>query len=300
MKNKKYSVFIIIILVILISFLILNFAKKQDTLLITQLSNQSHSQMMGYDLKTKNNKVVVIDGGTKEDAQNLKTHILKLGGNVDMWFITHPHKDHVGAFTEIFSKENIDITVSNIYCSINDISWYEQYEPARKDEIAEFINVIQKEGIKEKVKEPKLHDKIEIDNITCTVLGVKNTEITNNAVNNSSMVIKIETGAKSVLFLGDTGTESSEKLIKSNSKQELKSDIVQMAHHGQNGATKQLYSIINPTICLWPTPEWLWKNDSGNGEDSGPWKTKETIKWMEELQVQKHIIAKDGDITFNI
>ncbi len=41
-----------------------------------------------------------------------------------------------------------------------------------------------------------------------------------------------------------------------------------MAHHGQAGATKQLYEAIAPKICLWPTPEWLWNNDAGNGKNT--------------------------------
>ena len=93
--------------------------------------------------------------------------------------------------------------------------------------------------------------------------------------------------------------KASEKLLKTQ-KEKLKSDIVQMAHHGQNGATKELYEQINPTICMWPTPEWLWNNDSGEGKGSGPWKTLETRQWIEELKVKKNYVEKDGDITIKL
>ncbi len=36
---------------------------------------------------------------------------------------------------------------------------------------------------------------------------------------------------------------------------ELKSDYVQMAYHGQNGAKKTLYEIIDPDYCLGCTPQ---------------------------------------------
>ncbi len=113
------------------------------------------------------------------------------------------------------------------------------------------------------------------------------------------MVIKMTTQQNTILFLGDTGEESASKLIK-NQKNKLKADIVQMAHHGQNGASKELYEIIQPATCLWPTPYWLWINDSGEGEDSGPWKTKETRQWMEDLKVTNNIIEKDGNIKIQI
>lgn len=48
-----------------------------------------------------------------------------------------------------------------------------------------------------------------------------------------------------------------------------------MSHHGQQGATKELYECINPKICLWPTTDWLWNNDDGNGIDS---RTMENIR----------------------
>ena len=93
--------------------------------------------------------------------------------------------------------------------------------------------------------------------------------------------------------MGDTGEESSKKLLETK-RDKLKSDIVQVAHHGQAGASKELYQAVNPKIALWPTTEWLWNNDSGLGEDTGPWKTKETRSWLEELQVQENYLAQNG------
>ena len=62
------------------------------------------------------------------------------------------------------------------------------------------------------------------------------------------MVIRMQVNNKTILFLGDTGKESSEKLIKEQPQKELKADIVQMAHHGQNGATEELYKIIQKFV----------------------------------------------------
>ena len=54
----------------------------------------------------------------------------------------------------------------------------------------------------------ELNQKMTIDNVSCEILGVKNPEITENAYNNSSMVIKMNVNNKSILFLADTGVES--------------------------------------------------------------------------------------------
>ena len=295
-KEKIVSMLAIVLCIIAIVISIVRIS-NENTIELTQLSDHSTRQMMGYILKTKNNKIIVVDGGTIDDTENLIKQIKKYGGKVDAWFLTHLHDDHLGAFSNIANDEQIQI--EKIYCSFNDYSWYEENEPARADFSKQILEILKQDNIKDKVEEVSLNQNINIDDIKIEILGIKNPEITENAGNEQSMVVKFDTGKTTFLVLGDTGIKSSEKLLKTK-KEKLKSDIVQMAHHGQNGATKELYEQINPTICMWPTPEWLWNNDSGKGKGSGPWKTLETRQWMEELKVKKNYVEKDGDITIKL
>lgn len=292
-KSRKIAIPIIIIVVALY---IIHLAKINNYIYITQFGPTTSRQMMGYGIKTKN-EIIVIDGGTTEDAEQLEKYITENGSKVKVWFITHPHSDHVGAFEVISQNENIEI--ETIILSLNEKQWYIDNDPSRQEEIVKFIDLIEDEKIKSKIIEPQVNQQMQIDNITAKILGVKNPEITQNASNNSSMVIQIKINNKKILFLGDTGEESSKKLIESQGEK-LKSDIVQIAHHGQRGATEELYKIVKPKKCLWPTTEWLWNNDSNGKEDSGPWKTKETRKWIKDLQVKDNYIAKDGTIVIKI
>lgn len=297
-ENKRKIINTLIVLTALL-IIILNFSyiKYSNGLTLIQLHDNSPRQMMGYILKTKNN-TVVIDGGLKEDAQNLIDNINRVGGGkVDTWFLTHPHMDHVQAFMEIV--KTTDIQIGKIYVSLNDLEWYEKHDSTRIEEIKLFLEILKSDKIKEKVEEVHLNQIIKIDNLECEILGIKNPEITDNAGNNSSMVIKMHINDKSMLFLADTGKESGEKLLQTQ-KDKLKSDIVQMAHHGQGGVNKDVYETIMPKICLWPTPEWLWNNDSGTGYNTGNWTTLETRSWMEELGVEKHFIEMDGDVSFRV
>lgn len=300
-KKRKIIIPIIIIVTILLIILfvaqIAQASSSTGQAELTQLQSSSTAQMMGYIIKTASGKVIVIDGGRKEDKANLLNHINKLGGEVEAWFITHPHNDHAGAFISMINEENISI--KKVYYTINDFSWYKQYEAERLEDTQEFIQTIQNKKINSNVQEVELNQKISIDDVQCEILGIKNPEIITNPGNNSSMVIKVEIADSSILFLGDTGEESGDKLLQTQ-KEKLKSKIVQVAHHGQNGAKQTLYQEIQPEICLWPTPEWLWNNDIGIGRNSGPWKTFETQKWMEELKVKIHIVQKDGDITISL
>ena len=262
---------------------------------ITQLSPQGSRQMMGYILETYSDKMIVVDGGTREDTENLKNYIHAHEDTVDYWFITHLHDDHIGAFLEIANDENI--TINNLVISINDIQWYRDNEPDRINEVEEFYSLL--ENLNTNIIHAYLHQDFYIDNVKVQILGVNNPEITNNAGNNSSMVIKFNIHKKSILFLGDTGIESGQKLLEASGN-DLESYALQMAHHGQAGVEEEVYQKVNPTICFWPTPDWLWNNDAGLGEDSGTFQTKQTREWVSQLNVKANYIAKDGDITIRI
>ena len=295
-KNKTKAIGILVIIAVLMFFTLIKIENINKIELI-QLSPQTKGQMMGYIIKTKNDKMIVLDGGLGEDAKNLLKYIQNHDNKVDYWFLTHNHNDHAGAFVELMKSD--DVQVDNIYVSLNEKEWYQVNEPTRAEFSEALIDTLNEEKIKDKVKSPELNEIINIDDINVEILGIRNPEFTENPGNEQSMVIKFDTGKTKLLILGDTGEKSSEKLLL-NQKDKLKSDIVQMAHHGQAGATEELYKAVNPTICLWPTPEWLWNNDNGNGYGSGNWKTLEVRKWIDNIGVRENYVEKDGDIILKI
>lgn len=266
-------------------------ANTESTFTFWQLPSQTTSQMMSFVIQTQHKKLIVIDGGMKGDAEYLTDFLAKRGGDVTAWFITHPHPDHVNALSEILAS-GANLKIDRIYASLPSEEWVKQYEPAYINDVAGFNIALKKAG-KTAINLP-LGAQFNIDHVKIIVLGIKNPEITNNAMNNSSVVLKFSDDAKSVLFLADLGYEGGEKLLHSYYGRFLKSDYVQMAHHGQNGVGKDVYEAVNPKYCLWTTPIWLWNNDSGKGKNSGPWKTLEVRKWMEELNVKKNYVMKDG------
>lgn len=300
-NNIKKYVAIILVIVAILSVAIYIKNRPQAQIELTQISSDTGNRMMGYVIRTYDNKTIVIDGGLRADSTKLLNKIKEYGNDVDYWIITHPHQDHAGAFNDIIENHNSELNIKELIYTANDVEWYKNTSDAdRIGEIEEFYKSLENEKVKSIKREPQIGEKIKISsNINIEILGVKNPEITENAINNSSMVFKMYVNNTSILFLGDTGTESSEKLIKTYGNK-LKSDIVQMAHHGQAGGTEELYKIIDPKICLWPTPEWLWDNNSGGGYNSGTWKTLETRKWIEEIGVNTNYIAKDGNITITI
>lgn len=262
------------------------------TMTLWQLPEQTHSQMMSYVIRTGKGKVIVIDGGTKGDAPYLKSFLKDLGNEVEAWFITHQHSDHTDALATILGDLD-GLKINRFYSSLLDEEWIRAYERVWIDDVIFLNNAMKNAG--RCFNEMVPGQVLEFDNVRVEVLAVKNPELHMNAVNNSSVVLRFQDPEKSVLFLGDLGLEAGEKLMKSPFASRLRSDYVQMAHHGQNGVTRGFYELVRPQYCLWTTPTWLWNNDSGGGKGSGPWKTLEVRSWMEELKPKRSFVTSiDG------
>ena len=231
-----------------------------------QLPSQGPSQMNSYVLQTQKGKIIVVDGGMVCDGSYLKGFLAAVGNHVDSWFISHPHADHIMALTEILNNPG-DLTIDKIYGSLPSRDWIDKYERNTLPTVDAFSEAMKKAN-KTHI-EHNAGDVIEIDRIRIEILAVRNPEITGNAVNNSSVVMKVTDSKKTVLFLGDLGVEGGRKLLKNINSEKLRADYVQMAHHGQTGVDKSFYEAVRPKYCLWPTPRWLWENDNGGGRGSG-------------------------------
>jgi beta-lactamase superfamily II metal-dependent hydrolase len=256
-----------------------------------QLASQTHSQMNCYVIRTSTGKLIVIDGGTEGDAPYLRGFLGALGNHVDAWFISHPHDDHFDAVTAILNAP-AGITVDKFYASLPDEAWLEKNAPKERKPAQAFNEAIKKSG--HEVTDLSLGQVLDFDGIRVDILGVKNPEITDNPINNQSVVMLLSGRGKMVLFLGDLGVEGGQKLMKSPFAKRIKADYVQMAHHGQNGVDENFYKAVAPKYCLWPTPRWLWDVDNGGGKGSGRWKTLQVRAWMDKLNIEKHYVSADG------
>jgi len=262
---------------------------------VCQLTNKTRSQMMSYIIRTKTGELIVVDGGMAGDADHLLEMLEKLGGpkpKVTAWFLSHCHSDHFMALTELIRADRLP-EVEKFYFNFPELKWIETYEAVWAHEAKCFFEHIVK--VQDRIVTTQKDQKLTFGPLTVTVLNDPYL-CERNPVNNSNVCFRFETKNSSLLFLGDLGKEGSTELLKLQPAEMLRAEAVQMAHHGQQGATRELYAVIAPKICFWPTPDWLWNNDRGKGPDSGPWKIRLEQQWMKELNVQTHYIGKDGTV----
>lgn len=259
------------------------------------LGSTTGAQNLSIVIKSPHGKLIVIDGGWEADADKLSSLILQQGGKVDAWLITHPHEDHVGALCAILNDTARKIKIDKIYCSLATPDWYRQVSPTGAGIADQLLSAFTKLPVGTVTNNIGRGTEINIDDVNIRVLNNRGV-YTYNGVNNSSLVYKIRVSGQSILILGDLAYDGGKDLIKTCTAAELKSDIVQMAHHGQQGVDQDAYARIAPTTCLWPTPAWLWNNDNGGGVGSGPWGTLTTRAWMDALGVKDNRSLKDGDV----
>lgn len=254
----------------------------------------SHSNTIGnsYVFRTKTGKVIVMDGGYPEEAFTLRGFIGALGNEVEAWFISHPHDDHMGALWEILKQGTQDLRIKAIYHSkITDEVI--DAEPSEAGKTRDFYDRLNK--CEAKVTDIQQAGQVfDFDGMKLKIVSVA-TQLTVNPYNNNSMIMRVWDKRKSMVFLGDAGVECGDLALKGPYAQDLNCDYLQMAHHGQNGCSEEFYRSIKFRACLWPTPMWVWNNDTGKGFDTANLTTVRTREWMDKIGIKEHHVSvRDG------
>jgi len=300
-------------------------------------------QNQSYVIMTSGGKLIVIDGGYRiSDPEYLLAYLKKISGsdkpNVDAWFITHAHSDHIGAFRAIAAKYSDQITVEAVYHRLPtdseiDNYFYNEDTAALKTRVKQVYDACALLKTKSGATTPMCsctpaykngtYSSFYFDDVYIEILmtckevfwfhdncadeSYKGTWANNNAsfaektypylvscdFNNSSMVFRAHIGGKSILFMGDTCHASGialakchDRYLKDGTRFNLKSDIVQVSHHGIGKFPKDVYTRIDPDVCLWPTYTACF-----NGPAETAHSAYHTRSWLSHC---RHILSYNG------
>ena len=218
---------------------------------------------MCYIIRLEDGSFIIVDGGvdtTKERYEDRIYNILKKQAPdpdnivIAAWLFSHAHDDHVDIF-EYFCESYADkVTVERF---IYNLPSSEQASAAndkwdRSAKVREWMDEYFPDVPKTKAHPGQTfyirNAKIDI----LYTLDVYESALTD--FNNSSVVFAVEAEGQKMMFLGDYMDEG-KTLMSLYSAQTLKSDIVQITHHGiggRGGAINNLYKAIAPTYAFWP------------------------------------------------
>ncbi len=265
--------------------------------------------MMSFVIVTEKGNAIVIDGGRPEDMPLLKKYVGER--HISAWILTHAHEDHISGFISECKRNKLaDFDVEMVYYNFppmsiidnHNVRDYEYYKSELLETLPSFLEILPE--IEHKTHIAVQGETVHIDEVKIEFIFSYHEGLTDNLMNDSSLVFKLITPNKSVIFLGDIGPEAGDVLY-FESRNKLKSDMVQMAHHGGFCCGMEVYAAIAPEACLW-----CCREESYNGLNIPKvYYDKEEMKklgwirmhpvtvtreWMAALGVKKHYVTKDG------
>ena len=231
---------------------------------------------------TPKGKTILIDGGgssyTNVGKNTLLPYILDRGyTKIDIAIISHMDLDHCDGIIYLMDKIKIKTIIIG-----------KQYEES--DNYKRFVKLAKEKRIEVKIVEAGENINIE-RNVNLDILWPDNkNKISENAINNNSLVFKLKYKKYSILFTGDI-EEIAEKAILERYKNMLQSTILKVAHHGsKTSTTAEFLKAVKPRYALIGVGK---NNKFGHPSEN-------TIKKLKEMKVKIFRTDELGEITIKM
>ncbi len=210
---------------------------------------------MGYVIVTDSGTLICIDGGHAEDAEDLLALLESLSParvpEVALWILTHPHGDHMGALCAIAAQDGLCSRVK-IRALMYDFpaSYSKGVHNACHD--AEMIcHITGAKAIRPAPDQRMAMGGLDLHLLYTPEMGAKPSNPTTNP-NYLSLIFTLTGAHKKVTFTGDAYHPSMQAVADRYGK-ELKSDILQMPHHGLCDASCPVfYELVSADTLLIP------------------------------------------------
>lgn len=268
--KKKYLCFTVILLALCILFaaMLLFFRQKNAVdstgyqpdlsheYLVTQYADATGQQGTFYTI-TNDSSLIIIDGGWAENADAVRKVIAKHGNVVDAWIISHPHRDHAGAFNVIYADPG-DITINAVYDNGFDYDFIESVgEPYDDITVMETFYALTKDA--SNLTHFKRGESYEICGLTFDIYNAYDDIVLytvgdeKDYQNNASLLFKVKSKNSSMLFGSDIKYDMSDYLL-NNYRDLLKSDYVQTGHHGNWSFSDEFYDTADAAVYFIDAP----------------------------------------------
>lgn len=263
MKTKKAILRAIILVVLLLGLIIYKkwddiFPKDQWT--ITQYGPRDINSSF-YTIYNPKQGLIVVDGGWTEDADYVREVIASLGNKVDAWILTHPHQDHIGAFNAIYPNLQT-IEIGDIY-TVDMAAPKVCKKRASWDSIDTYNDFLSLDVAD--LQYVHSGDALNICGLEFDIFSAYDdyvAELSKDYLNDGSMMLKVKGPTQSFLFCADVGYAVSDYLLEKWGD-ELKSDYLQMGHHGYGGLEDSFYEKVQPQTSFFDAPDWLMYDETG-------------------------------------
>ena len=223
---------------------------------------------MMYLIRLADNRLIVIDGGSIrqssdqniDECMNLMRRITGTQEgetvNIALWYGTHGHSDHVTFFYKLLGYYHNEINLERVMFNYPSLSLVEHDE-----RIDMYRNRLQALYPDVSYLCPHTGMRFRMANAEIDVLYTQEdavnartgeTPVTN--ANDGSLVCRITAAGKRFLVLGDINVLAQDKILSIHSKDEIRCDVLQAAHHLYNPVAL-IYDAADADYVLCPMSE---------------------------------------------
>jgi len=222
---------------------------------------------MSYVIQLRDGSFILMDGGVydAEDMQYLYELLEeKTPSNqkiiITAWMFTHPHYDHIELASYFLQKYESDVEILSFMYQFPDCEKMGALYPG-EERVPEDVRVLEK-NIASYYPDAAVYtihtgEKYTFEGAEIEILfTVENTDPQKlKSYNGTSAAWRVTfDNGTTFLVLGDCDNYACREIAAMYGDY-VKSDILQVTHHGLMGGDKTLYQCIDPQICFWATPE---------------------------------------------
>lgn len=262
------------------------------------LSSPNGAPGMSYVLQLPDGRFILVDGGpgNAEDEAALLAWLqeqMPAGSEkpvIAAWFITHAHGDHIQLAINFITRYHDDVEIEAIAYNFPDfqtVTITNENATGMGSLASSFRKLVRLYYPQAKTWVLHTGQRFFVGDAEIEVLYTQE-DYAPAAFpwgNHTSCAFRVRLGGKSILFLGDC-EKTLCQFMADVYGEELKSDMLQLSHHGYNGACLDLYRYIDPAVCFWASDEYRFLNDprclgTASGYDFNAWIRNDSIRKRE-------------------
>lgn len=291
-KRKKILTFIIIL--VIFSVIVNRYTSiSYNTITVTQYNSEDELQIHIIDVGQAESILIVQDGftmlvdsGDNFTGDDVVKYIKSLGiDKIDIFLITHFHRDHAGGAHKIISSLDVKKIVCHKFSDLSTMQerfWYIDMSISRS--IRETFGSMS--IFMESACENNKLKNFDVGDAKVYTLSQNNDAVN---VNNKSIVFKLVYGDFSMLFMADAESEVEKELLEEDA--DLSADVLKIGHHGsKTSTTDEFLDMVNPKYAV---------VSCGNGNDyNHPYGA--VTKRFEDKNIPLYRTDELGDIVITV
>ena len=222
---------------------------------------------MCYIYKLSDGSAVILDGGTRDNADNLYAALQKLDIDKDengrfritAWIFSHGHLDHYGAFTALADQYHEKTDISYVMYSFPTDGISLASHDCDVSAFAESVRAYYPNAVH---VTPHAGLRYHFDNLTLDMLYTPEVLSFVDYANDTSLIFIADVAGARVLHTGDAGNRAAEAAWSMYEKEAFLADALQITHHGLYTAgtgdvhewtyLRSVYEATGATIGLLP------------------------------------------------